>query len=258
MRKTAGVLPFAALVLGAGGFFLRRVELKTAFEPSGFAIPGATVTVALVALTAAALIFAAITGLAVRARYQSAPLYERAYRSGGAALLAGCLAGLAFLIGTALYLYEAVSGGSAGIFDLVFAALAAISGFSLILLARAAFTGRFGGGLSYLSVFPALFFCLWLIAIYRENAPNPVILSYAYQITAACACAFVYYISAGCAFGKAYAGKMAFGHLAAVFFCAVALADPLPLWTKLFFGASLVFSLATGVSFFKNLSPKDA
>ena len=173
MRKSALVLPFAALVMGAGGFFLRRMELETAFEPSGFAIPGAPVTIALAALAAAALILAIAAGITARKRYESAPHYERAYRSGGAAFILGCLAGLAFLAGTAACLLEAFSAGKPGVFKYVFAALAAVSGFSLIMLARAAFTGRFGGGLSYLSVFPTLFFCLWLIIIYRENAPNP-------------------------------------------------------------------------------------
>ncbi|HHT16570.1 MAG TPA: hypothetical protein GXZ77_02465 [Papillibacter sp.] len=258
MRKSAVVLPLAALVTGAAGFFLRRAELETAFEPSGFAVPGDSRTIALMALAAAVIILSAVAGFMISKRYQAAPKFERAYRTGGVTFFLGFLTGLAFIAGAALYLFEHFTYGSAGLFQYVFTALSALSGFSLILLAYAAFTGRFSGGLSYLSVFPTLFFCLWLIIIYRDNAANPVVLSYAYRIVAACSSAFLYYIAAGYAFGKPYPGKTAFGHLVTVYFCAVVQADPLPLWTRLFFGASLAFALFMGVRYFKNLSKKDA
>lgn len=258
MRKTAVVLPFAALALGAAGFFLRRAELMTAFEPSGFAKPREPITIALAALTALVLVLSAFAAAAIRGRYQSEPRFERAYRMDGLTLLAGFLSGLAFLAGVAARCFELFTAGELSAHQYVFIALGALSGFALLFLTRAAFTGRFGGGLCYVSVCPTLFYCFWLILIYRENAANPVLLSYAYLVLAACACAFLYYVSAGYAFGKTCTGKTAFGHLTAVYFSAIIQAEDLPLSARLFFGASLVFAFFAGVRFFANLKARSA
>jgi len=258
MRKTAVVLPFAALALGAAGFFLRRAELAAAFEPSGFAKPHEPLTIALAALTVLVIVLSAAAAAVIRGRYQAEPKFERAYRMGAVTLLMGFLSGLAFLAGAAARSLELFRAGDVSTHQYIFIALGAISGFALLFLTRAAFTGRFAGGLSYVSVGPTLFFCFWLILIYRENAANPVLLSYAYLVLAACACAFLFYIWAGYAFGKAYTGKTAFGHLAAVYFTALVQAEEMPLWARLFFGASLVFAFFTGARFFGNLKQRDA
>ena len=53
MRR-ALILPVTAIAGGAAGFFLRRLELATAFEPdTGLPIPDMPVTWALIALSAA-------------------------------------------------------------------------------------------------------------------------------------------------------------------------------------------------------------
>ena len=47
---------------------------------------------------------------------------------------------------------------------------------------------RWGGFGAALSVLPVLFFCLWLVVFYKENAANPILWSYGMEILAIAMC----------------------------------------------------------------------
>ena len=48
--------------------------------------------------------------------------------------------------------------------------------------------GSHGGFGAALSVLPVLFFCLWLVVFYKENAANPILWSYGMEILAIAMC----------------------------------------------------------------------
>ena len=83
MRKEL-VLPVTAIVGGAIGFFLRRLELATAFEPdTGLPIEGMPVTWALIALSAAVAVVLLLLCLGVGKGFEGG--YDQAFRARDAA-----------------------------------------------------------------------------------------------------------------------------------------------------------------------------
>ena len=143
------------------------------------------------------------------------------------------------------------------ILDVIFVFLAAVAAISFVFLALGAYRGRSGSETLVLSVIPSLFYSFWLILLYKNNAANPVILSYAYACLAIVAAALSTYFSAGFAYKKTATGKTLFSFLATIFFCTMVLADNIGLPLKLIFGATVLNAFANCVIYLKNLRGKD-
>ena len=80
MRKEV-LAPLAALVLGAGGFALRKWELATAFEAdTGLPIDGAPATMALIVLS---VVMAVVLALLCRGKYPAFTGYDQAFQAKG-------------------------------------------------------------------------------------------------------------------------------------------------------------------------------
>jgi hypothetical protein len=126
----------------------------------------------------------------------------------------------------------------------------------MMFMARGAYKGRSGGELMMFSIIPPLFFCFWLILVYKDNVANPVILRFAYQCLALAAGALGAYFSAGFVFGKAAAGKTLFSFLVTIFFSAVVLADEMPTPAKIIYAVTLVGSFMNAVVLLRNLRGK--
>jgi hypothetical protein len=162
--------------------------------------------------------------------------------------------GLAVIGGSVLYFLD--MKGSIQFLDLVFAVFGIFSGISLIVLARGAYKGRGGSEMCLFSVIPSVFFCIWLIMTYKEHAPDPVILDYAYISLAIAAAALSYYYAAGYVYQKAKPGKTIFSYLLTIYFCLVALADQQPASLSILLAAVVLASLINTGVFIRNLAKK--
>ena len=254
MRKFAAAMPILALVAGVIGFFLRRRELATVFDDvTGLAQRSAPVSLALIGLVAAAVIIflvfsiTAFGGKAARGQMSS-------LRHTGPINLAVLLVlGAAWLVSAVMYYLNIRAAGEFPMVETYFAALSALSGLSVAALAFAEYRSERGSVRLLLSVIPALFMCFWLVLLYKQNAANPVLLSYCYQCLAILTSALSFYFAAGYVFGKAAPGKTIFSFLITIFFCCIALADNLATELKAVFAIVIIMQLLNSMMLIKKL-----
>ena len=261
MRKEI-VLPCVAAGAGAAGFFLRRWELATAFEPdTGLATPGMPATYALLGLTAAV-----ILALVFLCRGKHNPLsggYDQAFDArGNTPYLTAVVAAAFLLLGGAVLLAlalpqdyrEAVaeamsSQGGNPLFTvmprLLLALLALISFFCLLSTAKNNFRGEGRGKYSFTLLMPAYTCCLWLIAAYQQRAADPVMLDYFYELIAIITALLGLYFTAGFSFERAKVFRASFFSLLGVYFSMVTLADAHPLAVVLLYLFAIVYLIAS-------------
>lgn len=257
MRKYAVVLPLLALIVGAAGFLLRMMEVNSEFEmTTGFAKRDGQTAIILIGLSVAVIVLAAVVGLVSTLTGKADNEYGRTFSPKSFGYIAvSFLLGLIWIAADFIYFFSLQRNGAVSIIDFIFIFLSALSAFSVIFLARGAYKGHGGTEMLLFSVVPSVFFCFWLIVLYKNNAANPVLLSYCYQALAIAAAAISYYFSAGFVFGKAVTGRMLFSFLLAIYFCAVVLADKIGLPVKIFFAVTLCIQLMNTVVFIRNLKP---
>jgi len=242
MQKKFLILPGLSFLFGAAGFFIRSAELRTAIEPiTGLTIAGKPATAALIALS---VIFAALCILyLIRSKSSiSAPeSFSAAFSCVGAS-------GLVFF---AVYCASAalmLAGGIALLLSspqklgLVFAVVSIASGACVFL--RALALRRSGGSTRLLNAVTVIFFCLFLVDVYRGHTSDPTLLNFAYKILALVFSLLGSYYCAGFDFGRRDARKALFCCALAVYFCFITFADSLALYLKLLAAAAFLFSLA--------------
>lgn len=269
MRKSAVVIPLAALLAGAIGFIIRQMEVNTGFDSAtGFAKRDFQVTNILIGLSVLVIVLAAVFALLASRKYKAENDYTKAFAPKGFVYIAlSFILGIGWLAADVLYFIEkraaalsdamALPAPGVNVIDYIFVFLAAVTAVSLLLMARSAYRGHGGSELIAFSVAPSIFFCFWLIILYKDNAANPVLLSYCYQCLAIAAATLSAYFSAGFVFKKSVTGKTLFSFLLTIFFCAVVLADHVILPIKLFFGVTMLFQLMNTVVFIRNLKRKE-
>lgn len=268
MRKSAVVIPVLALMAGAAGYLIRQKEVSTVFDAAtGFAKRDATVTLVLIAFSAAVIVLAAVCGVMTASKMKAENNYGRAFATKGILYLAtSFVLGIAWLIADVLYFFEVYGKGanldSLGrpfipILDIIFIFLAAVAAISMMFLAHGAYKGQSGGEMLIFSVAPSLFFCFWLILLYKNNASNPVVLRFAYECLAIASAALSYYFSAGFVYTKSATGRTVFSFIVTVFFCVLVLADTAPLSVKIIFALTAVNAFMNAVVFLRNLAIKE-
>lgn len=237
MRKEI-VLPVTAIAGGAAGFFLRRWELVSAFEPdSGLPIPGMPATLALIGLSA---VMAVLLVLLCRgAGKDFGGGYDEAfYALGNTPYMMGMVAA-AFLMaiaGALLLLqvpglYRSASGMTKGLPmlslmpNVLLAGLCLASGWSLLQLGRNNFKGEGKGKYSSSLLIPAYAACMWLIAAYQARSGDPIILDYVYQLFAIVSAVLGAYFMAGFGFERGRVFPSALFSLLSMYFILVTLAD---------------------------------
>ena len=249
MRRK-NLISLAALLLGAVGAALRLAELRTGFEPgTGLPVPGAAARTALIALTAVTAAGALFIAIKLSGEYREPAGYIRTFR-----VRVPLFALLQVLLG----LVTAVSGlwclglatppmGLEGLPKWLFAGLMVLTGASMAATAALAFLKRENGLLPLTSVIPAVFFCYWMVCLYRENAGNPVLQDYCYSALAMAASSVSFYFDAGYAYGRRNLRASVFMDLSAIFLLSVAAADPAPAPLRLALAAAALYK--TSVSF---------
>ena len=265
MRKEL-ILPVTAIVGGAIGFFLRRQELLTAFEPdTGLPIEGMPVTWALIALSAAVAVVLLLLCLGVGKSFEGG--YDQAFRARDAApYMMGMTAG-AFLTAAAgvllllklprLYAEASLETGGFPMFSLVpmvlLAVLCLCSAWSMLMLGKNNYRGEEKGKYSAWLLIPAYTCCMWLIVSYQEHSGDPIILDYVYQLFAVIAAVLGCYFLSGFGFGRGRPAAAAFFSAEAMYFALVTLADAHePAFLLLYAGCFFYFA-ASSVALLYNL-----
>ena len=265
MRKEL-VLPVTAIVGGAIGFFLRRLELATAFEPdTGLPIEGMPVTWALIALSAAVAVVLLLLCLGVGKGFEGG--YDQAFRARDAApYMMGMTAG-AFLTAAAgvllllklprLYAEASLETSGFPMFSLVpmvlLAVLCLCSAWSVLMLGKNNYRGEEKGKYSAWLLIPAYTCCMWLIVSYQEHSGDPIILDYVYQLFSVIAAVLGCYFLSGFGFGRSRPAAAAFFSAEAMYFALVTLADAHePAFLLLYAGCFFYFA-ASAVALLYNL-----
>jgi hypothetical protein len=212
MKKTGLVYLLAALVLSAAAMLLRSLELSTAIDADGLALfrPVTAVLIALTLLTAAFFI------LFARRSSGGWSAFAEDYRSlglPGVIWSAACL--LAQLYGAWLLFREWKTGSD--VLSLILALLAGLAGAGWLCLRLGEWREKVPRASRFLAgALVTLFYGVWLVVYYRDEAPNPALLLTVYGFLALCACT-----AAACCFTGGVVGRMKPGKT--LVFCGLAL-----------------------------------
>ena len=213
MRKDI-TLPALAVAGGAAGFFLRRWQLASAYQPeTGLFVPGAPATWALLGLTA--LLAAALLLLVQGERKTEADDFLPAFgcpEKGQMTLFV--IAGLLLLAAGALGLRdglialrqwqatpEAYQLSAAGA-QLLTGVLCIPAGLGILLMGKMAYRGELDSAGCFLTSFPALAGLVWLFATHLKHGTEPVLMKYAFSLFAALLLTLAHYHIAGFLYGR--------------------------------------------------------
>lgn len=240
---TVILLPLLAIAGGACGFFLRRWELATTFEPTGLAIPWTTATVMLIVLSFA---LALVIALLCRKPKNEINDYNDAFSAQGSWLYLAVIAlASAFLLVAALVGLKAeMSSWSRSTLRLLLWALCIVSFFCVLRIALNNFR-RTTGKYSTVLLIPAYMLCLWLVSSYQKYAADPVILDYVYELLAIICSLLGLYFTAAFSFAKAKFWRCTFFSLMGIYFSIVTLADSHDRATRLLYLFVALYQLAT-------------
>jgi hypothetical protein len=260
MRVFSFVMPGFALAGGAVGFYLRMVELRDVFDAAtGLPERGAVVTMALFALCGGFLLPTLLFSIWAVAKYTTKENFANAYGTEGAwypTVLS--VAGVVWLGATIKRFADLNAAGAVSVVDWCFLIMSALSAVSFALFAIVERRDKPHKATLGLSVIPTLFMCFWLILLYKDNAANPILLSYGYNCLALIAAALGFYFTSGFVFGKPAHGKTILAYLSAVFFGFVTLADDHMVEFKLIIAAFVAINATQSFMLIRNLEAKSS
>ena len=272
MRKFSIIMPFFALLAGVAGLYVRLKEIGNVFDgaenrlslpPGGldYGLPmrGATVTYALIALAAAFLVVSLFFAQRASTGYKSSKGFGNAYGPDSLAYpFAIVLFSLLWLGSTMKQFIDLKNAGPMPLGDVYFIVLSALSALAMLIFAIAVYQDPKRKSALVLSVIPVLFACYWLIILYKQNASNPILLSYCYYCLAIMFAALSFYFTASFVFEKQATGKAIFSYLASIFFCMVTLADKHTVGMKLILAAIIATSTVHSSMLIRNLTKEQS
>ena len=258
MRVYAILIPSFAILAGASGLYLRIMELKKVFDEStGLPLRGAGITFALIMLTVAVVLIAIAFAVHVRLKYTSPRGFESAF---GTEILAYPLVffiiGVLWLGSTVKYFIDLNTGETIPLSDLFFTILSALAAISATLFAIEGYQDPRRKTRFALSIIPTLFMCYWLVLFYRQNASNPILLSYCYECLAIITSALGFYFTSGFIYNRPAPGKATFSFLTAIYFCFITLADEHAISIKLIYIAMIAINVAYSFMLIRNMRRK--
>ena len=258
MRISAFFVPFFTVLAGVGGFYLRISERLNVFDQiTGLPDRNADTSLWLMVLSIAFIVCIILFAIKVVAGHKALPGFENAFGTDPFAYPVIFVAiGITWLIGIYLYFselnrYNAITNSD--IYFMIFAAIAAVS---VTFFAIEMYQDSRRNAAYALSIVPTIFMCFWLIFVYRQNASNPILLSYIYQCLAVVFSALSFYFTSGFLYGKPAPGKSIVSYYAAIYFCIVTLADNHPIGINLIFIALIIANLVHSSMLVKNLQSK--
>jgi len=260
MRISAIFLPFFAVVAGAAGFYIRRLELFSIFNDfTGLPLRGAGITTVLIAVSAAFFLIALVFAIRVAVKHKAEPGFENSFDTDHAAYpVVLSVIGAVWLGVTVKRFIDLLSLEQYPVIELLFLIMSALAAISVAFLAIEMFQDPRRKLVVVLSVVPTLFMCFWLIMMYRENATNPILISYAYHCLAIITATLGFYFTSGFAYNKPAPGKAVFFYLAAIYFCFVTLADDHAVTDKIIFIAIIAINTVYVSMLIRNLKWKES
>ena len=255
MRRLAIVMPFFALAAGAAGFYIRLMELMNVFDgATGLPERRATLTLALIAFIIVFLVIIAVFAIRTRVKRMSLPGFENAFGTESLAYpFVVALCGVVWLGASVKYFLDVYSGFDLTASELYFAILSGLAALSALFFAIEVYQDPRRKATLVLSVVPILFMCFWLILLYKDNASNPILLSYCYYCLAIITTTLSFYFTAGFVFKKPAPGKTVFIYLASIFFCMITLADDHDPSVKLVFAAIVAINVVYSSMLIRNM-----
>ena len=260
MRISACFVPFFTILAGVGGFYLRLSERLNVIDlVTGLAERNAPTTLWLMALSVAFVLSIFIFSIIAAAKHKALPGFESAFGTDPTAYpIIFVLIGVLWLVGTYFYFSLLNTYNAITFFDITFLAFSVFSAFSVTFFAILMYQDSRRIAAYALSVVPAVFMCFWLIFVYRQNASNPILLSYIYQSLAIVASALSFYFTSGFLYGKPAPGRAIVTYYTAIYFCIITLADDHPLGIKMIFCAIIAANLVYSTMLVRNLQRKVA
>ena len=258
MRIASYLMPFFALLAGAAGSYLRMLELWNVFDDKGLPLQSAGISIALLVLSVALLLVVIVFSILTKVKYTSPQGFENAYGTEPLAYpFVFFVIGLAWLVATVKQFFDMNGQGQLPFTEMIFLALSALSAISVALFAIEVYQDPRRRGKLVLSVIPTVFMCFWLIRLYRENAANPILLSYAYQCLAIMASTLAFFFTTGYVYDRPATGKTLFAYFASIYFCFVTLADDHILFVKLIFIIIMITNMIYSFMLIRNLQRKE-
>ena len=258
MRITAFFAPFFVILAGICGFYLRVSELLNVFDKTtGLPERNAATTIWLFAFTALFTLILIIFAVKVASKHKALPGFENAFGTDPLAYpIIFIVIGIIWLAGTYFYYSYLNLRNAINTYDIYFIIFSAISAISVTFFSIEMYQDSRRKIPFALSVVPTIFMCFWLIFMYRNNASNPVLLSYIYQCFAIVASALSFYFTSGFLYGKPAPGKSIAAYYLAVYFCIVTLADDHPMGIKLIFFTLAAINIVHSTMLLRNLQRK--
>lgn len=243
------ILPALALIGGATGFGLRKIELATVFvAETGLPQKGAAVSIALIALSVVmGLLFFLLSPSSDTLKDSN---YHQAFGGcqNGLYVVGGVVAVFATLIAGVLLIYGGVSTQPLVLTQLILGVgCVAAAPFQFSVIKANTTQGKEQGYVGALLA-PAFVTCLWLIVSYQSQAANPVVLDYIYGLLAIICLLIGLYQMAGFSFEKPKVKGMCVFSLFGVHCTFITMADAHELWEYALLGGMALFLLVhTGV-----------
>lgn len=239
------LLPLLAVVGGVGGFFLRRWELTTAFESTGLAIPGASVSIALIVLSVLV-----VLALALLCRRPANTLndYAGAFSAQGnwPYLIVMALAAACILVAGLFGLRNELGWLAPRVLQMLLWIMCLLSFVCVVITALQNFRAQ-GRKYSLALLPPGYTLCIWLVLTYKDYNSEPVLLVYVYELFAIICTMLGIYFAAAFSFGRGRARRCAFFSLAGIYFSIITLADSRDLTVRLLLLFSILYLLSTVV-----------
>ena len=251
-------MPVLAIFAGITGFFLRNTEIISVFDnATGLPERNAAVTLVLIVFTCVFMVAAIVFAVRTSMKYSALGRFDNAFGTDGFAYpVAVTVISVVWFVATVIRYLTLNSSGDVPATELIFAILSALSAISSAFFAIEMYKNPRRKTVFALSIVPTLFMCFWLIMLYRENASNHVLLSYAYKCLAIMSATLGFYFTSGFVYGKSPVGKAIISYCASVYFCLVTLADDNPVPIKLIFGAIAAVNVIYSSMLVRNLQSK--
>ena len=245
MKVFAILVPLCAILTGVGGFLLRNREIANVFDPvTGLPGRGAITTAALIAFTAANLLAIIVFAAYTTAKSKSPKGFENTFGADPVFYpILFVIIGIVWLAGTFWFFNSLRSAGELPLIYIYFSGLSALAAICATFFAIEIFQDSKRKASYAFSLVPTVFLCFWLILLYMQNATNPVLISYVYQVLAIASAALAFYFTSGFIYNKSAPGRAIASYYCSIYFSAITLADDIHIGQKLIFVAIIAASV---------------
>lgn len=229
-------LPALAVAGGAAGFFLRRWQLASAYQPdTELFISGAPATYALLGLTA---LLALAFLLLLREKQEGVDDFLPAFGSPDVGQMTVLAIAWLLMFAAGNFGMQAGFRGfrlwraapelyqfSIPVSQMLAGGLCILGGFGVLFMGRMAYRWELNDAACHLASFPAFAGLLWLFSLHLRHGTEPVLMKYGFALFAALLLTLAHYYAAGFLFGRPRPRRTAFCALLGAVLGLTSLAD---------------------------------